>query len=675
MTPCNPRVHLLNLCIKPLKHSVLFFALCFFMAAFSVNAAESAEDFEKVMQRMFDEKGQGWLCYWELYLPDRLPGADANIVPGMRGFADIEFETGNIGTDIEPRYNDFIIIRDFADGKVLRIMAGAGGKFRPTEFSVTPWTGYSGDFKESVFITSTTLTYHNNGREATYPTILEKWQTSGPLVFTSANANQAVARTNPQKGPFLMIYDWDGSTESVKNCRFGYFESLTLRFIKVSEDKLRKATMKYSVGGKQYSKSFHVVAEERNDGAEEIHNPFNLGSGFYGDVFDYIHSESFVLPDYASPALQIDDADVKFSSPFLPILSLSYLSQKLNYDQKLIFEMGDQDNGIWYTNYLIMSAVQFAKLDIPEKSEYRKVEGFYNEIMNNLSPESHCGHINIAENDLPNLHWDRGNKTTSRHKQVVEFKEHYILPIRFYHCNNERFHREDYFDYLFRPDKDALMKIDSFTFDYAEIETLSESLEFILKEYGKGTIGEEEGQPTYLYIHGDLTATANYVTVMLARGRLDDYEAAKLNDTEKGHVDALVLTGSEYEINGPAALADTSGKTTLRYLIPETALAGDTEADEYTLFAKYSDTEGYPHFRTLVTLNSNNQTSTHATDIISSAENPYTLTDNGITAHERLDIYDMTGRRVATLSAGQHATMNPGLYLARTPNRTLKLRK
>lgn len=679
-----------NVRTKSFSKSPLIFGLFFTFCPLSSLSLDFSDDAERLMQKMFDDEGKGWYCEWQLYMPDRLPGdASNNNVVGMSGVSGVKFEKGYIDSN---NPSIFLVLDNFLSEYILRAKVGYKTEIRKEEFGIAPWMAYDKDRSKTVMITHAGAlekagSYNYVNVSSFLGAVRENYLFDDCKIDVDGSNGLTISINRGSSGN-LLFKDWDGKSLKITDDRFAdvwYFDTLTLRFVKSDESRFSKGRIEYSLPyGNGAAKTNSYVADiETGDNGIKVRNLYGFGYETAGDVLKYNHNAYTLSPSCFELTVAGDNCEMQ--GAFAPMLTLSPFTGKYNKDRENMMQMSVGDNMHYFQNYLCVSESQFAKLDVPEYSEYMDDIDVFYEKLTNAGLETPSGRISLVSTaDIPNYHWDRENGQRASQYDCLEFDPHYLIPLRYYYYSSAT---SKYFDYYFRPYKPGIVKVERLSVGIPGTERPSASvfsLSFELKDYGNGKISESDNN-VYIYLTGKIsTVQSNPVDLYIVRGTIEDYEAAELADTETGHADALLISVPEYDASrirdeentGDVldALSDVNSYG-VACLVPRDAINGESDDETYTVFAGYTDTDGSTRFRKLTELNPTNQTTTKSPSLIKRQAPAYRMSGNTVTAVDGcLEVYSATGRLVAKLSTKQEVKLMPGIYyVVSRPDKTDKI--
>lgn len=634
------------------------------------------ENVPEVFLNMLNDNGDGWLCYWRVDMPDRVPFEDkAKKAPGLTGYSEVNFTVKDnkpgltIPVFIFDYSLDFVLDMSFTNIKNLEVRDIKFNELRGTE----GYTAYRGLILKAVSYTKLDANYY----EFKNSDVFKKLERPENISVSRLDVDDANTFSLNFAGPFFLITKWDGQpNNSVYDFSFNikYASDITLTFFKRT-DSIDYAS--YIVKGEEKETTYPVVVTQ-GDGFIDIDNLYRMGKGFAGDVYQYNHRD-YILEETTTRIFLNSDGSATFEKVNPGMLNILPLPMEKIGSQADSRRFATRNYINYFTDYVVLSDEQFRKVNYLEGTtnldEYENAQ-FYDDFVGGKLEAPQGFWTRTSTTNVKNHFWDRDGARKIVGSVEVIFPAHHLLQLRYqYYDITTSIYHGDYFcaDYA------STKSFDKLSLSVPEYASEEESATIDLKINAAGnSVIDDIDQRKYIYLEGNLSSSADDVELFIVRGYNSNY-LSDLLDPEIGHKYGLLATQPQYVYPQPGnnALTAMSSANEISLLIPETdvpAVEG-AETDVYTIYAKYNEADGTPRFRNLTTLTKDEMT-TNVRSVADSPADAFRVDGKALTAlKDNLTVYNTLGQLVTTVTSGDTAVLPTGSYIVKTANASTPARK
>ena len=655
--------------IRFLGRFAKFFLLIFVVNMVFANSIAQGTDYEKeleVFKSIVESNGDEWMCYWQMNVWDRPPYlADAKVVPGLSGYSDIEI-------DKSKKNYVYLTVKDFCYDYNFGLCLVYNG----TEISIS-------DLK--YLYTSHLSNQLGNKGYVQNVTRFEKYNDDQFLIYSSTNGNGNINLTpveiysssneslkftfsNGSTG-VLLSRDWKGDYGSMSyntSIKLTYFHSFELTFVR--KNNVFSAETNFNGSLKKYPIITTYDANQEGGFSLNINNLYAMGQEIKGDMMDYV----FNISESEATAVKINldsDGMARFADALPGILHYNPFEVKISSTSQSTtlyarFSSNSNNADIYYTDYLIVSENEYER---ETEYDYKSLKNLVNLGVAEKEYKSFWERLKKADFETPNgtilcdkssSLWDNDGESSM---MQVSFEPHYLLPIYYYYNKfDEPLFNKTPISYLMQVAEP--IHVESLSF---KVPMPVEEFSFKLSNFGHNRLIDKDNQDD-LYFEGELTPARSDIQFYVVKGSIEEYSAIDLNDSEKGHTDGLLLD-EKYVYNNsvskpePHVLSAENTSQKFAYLVPVSDITSDTDAQTFTLYAKYNDYAGNSRFRVLDTVD-NDRITTSAKEINKDVKPAFGINGNVVTADCDATIFDSLGKKIYKLAPHESIKLTSGIY-------------
>ena len=655
--------------IRFLDRFAKFFLLIFVVNMVFAKSIAQGTDYEKelaVFKSIVESNGDEWMCYWQMNVWDRPPYlADAKVVLGLSGYSDIEI-------DKSKKNYVYLTVKDFCYDYNFGLCLESNGP------EITLY-----DLKNLFYISNLTNQFGNKG----YVQIVNGFEpynddqfvvkssingngiiNTPAEIYSSSNESLKFTFSNGGTG-VLLSRDWKGDYGSMSNntsIKCTYFHSLELTFVRKND--VFAAEAKFNGSLKKYPIISSYDINREGGFSLSINNLYAMGQEIKGDMIDYVFNRS----ESEATAVKINldsDGMARFADTLPGMLHYNPFEVKIsNTTQSTTlyaqFSSNRINAEIYYTDYLIVSENEYER---ETEYDYKSLKNLVKLGVAEKEYKSFWERLKKADFETPNgttlcdkisSLWDNDGESSM---MQVSFEPHYLLPIYYYYNKfNEPLFNKTPISYLMQVAEP--IHVESLSF---KVPMPVEEFSFKLSNFGHNRLIDRDNQD-YLYFEGELTPARSDIQFYVVKGSIEEYSAIDLNDSEKGHTDGLLLD-EKYVYNNsvskpePHVLSAENASQKFAYLVPVSDITSDTDAQTFTLYAKYTDYTGNSRFRVLDTVD-NTRITTSAKEINKDVKPDFGINGNVVTADCDATIFDSLGKKIYELAPHEGIKLTSGIY-------------